>query len=309
LIGLAVALRWGGSSIASVFIVAKWWPVIFVLLGIEIVVAGILAGQDEPRLKYDWVGIFAIILIVTSGMCLEVADATGLLPEARHAAQSVVYNVTDLPTHSIPVETGVLRAVVDCDADLVEVRTSSSNSITAFASGSVAAISGDEVGEWAQGFTVVTRRDGDTYHLSLETPPDHRGPWRTAAYEKWVLLVPQGLDLDLSASAKVEAVARELAADWLITVEGQVSVVLGTDEDLEIVARTRAYHSIDGNVPWSDSIEETSSESPEPVEEIRRSDDDWTTRGATLGIGSHALQIRASQNILVETPSAPDGAR
>lgn len=304
LIGLAVAFEWTGNAKVGVFGLLRWWPAVLILLGLEIVIAGFLAGQGQPRLKYDWVGVIAIIMIVGASICLEAVNVTGFLAETHRAIASTRYTMLEFPANSIPVESGVTRAVVTCGAGSVEVRTSSSDSIVVSGSGSVTAESEAAALAWAAEYRVVSRREGDVSYISFETPPIKSGLRNVASEARWVVLVPDGLHLDLSASSNVDVVARGLSADWLVAASGPMSVTLGADEDLKVIGRTRSHSSIGGNITWTDVDDKTAASSDGENHTLTsvQYNGDWVVRGATLGRGSHTLQIRATGDVLVEVP-------
>ena len=45
-------------------LIFKWWPVILIMLGLEILVYVLLSRQEEPRIKFDGFSIFIIIVIL-----------------------------------------------------------------------------------------------------------------------------------------------------------------------------------------------------------------------------------------------------
>jgi hypothetical protein len=42
-------------------IIMQWWPLLPIILGIEILAAGILAGSKKFNIKYDFVSMFLVL--------------------------------------------------------------------------------------------------------------------------------------------------------------------------------------------------------------------------------------------------------
>lgn len=304
LIGLAAVFQWAGSAGYGIFAVLRWWPVILILLGSEITIAAIQAGRSEPRVKYDWVGVMAIVIITGLSICLEAVNVTGFLSKVQLAMRSSTYSMEERQVVSIPIGT-VARAAVTCESGTVEIRTSTGDDLVILGGGSVPALSKDEAVEWLNSFRATSHTEGDTAYITLQAPPFETWSLRSSPDERWVVIVPERLHIDLSSVSEVDVVARGLSADWLITTRGNVSVTLGAEEDLKVIVRTSSHSNVDGNIAWADRHEDPERVKVEPnpeFEPVEYRGDTWTTRGATLGKGSAILQIRTLQDVVVEAP-------
>ncbi len=211
--GVSIALGWFGGNLAGVFSILRFWPAVLLLLGVEIVIASATTGREHPMIKYDWLGVFAIILIVSAGLLFEAADATGLLEKLEWAARAVTFDSVEIPGTAVAIDEGVFRAVISCDRGAVEIRTiEGGDSIVVFGSGSVTVLSPVEAENWAASFAVSSRREADTLFVTLQSPPVGEALWRSSSEAKWVVLVPSDVALDASAPSQIELIARGLSA-------------------------------------------------------------------------------------------------
>ena len=48
------------AGVQSLGLILKWWPIILVLLGVEILVYIFLSKQEQPKVKFDIFSIFII---------------------------------------------------------------------------------------------------------------------------------------------------------------------------------------------------------------------------------------------------------
>ena len=58
-------------------VMTSWWPLLLVVLGIEILLYLILSRQEKPLLKYDFLSIFFVGLIGTVDIAFALLSATG----------------------------------------------------------------------------------------------------------------------------------------------------------------------------------------------------------------------------------------
>lgn len=73
-----------------------WWPLIFIVLGIEILLYVSFSKQEHPIIKYDIFSIFFIGVLGTIGIALYLLLSTGLLEEIRYSIS------TNEQTNDIP---------------------------------------------------------------------------------------------------------------------------------------------------------------------------------------------------------------
>lgn len=52
------------NGFSALDLILKWWPVVLIMLGIEVLVYIALSKQEEPRLKFDGLSIFMIIVVM-----------------------------------------------------------------------------------------------------------------------------------------------------------------------------------------------------------------------------------------------------
>jgi len=56
------------AGVQSLGLILKWWPIILVLLGVEILVYIFLSKQEQPKVKFDIFSIFIISFIMLAGV-------------------------------------------------------------------------------------------------------------------------------------------------------------------------------------------------------------------------------------------------
>ena len=52
------------TGIPSIKLILDFWPVILIILGIEILIYIFISKEDQPKIKYDGLSIFIILLLI-----------------------------------------------------------------------------------------------------------------------------------------------------------------------------------------------------------------------------------------------------
>ena len=71
LIAIGVVLLAGQiSGISSAKLIFNWWPIILVILGIEVLAHVYFSKEEQPKVKYDGFSIFIIIFIIIASTAI-----------------------------------------------------------------------------------------------------------------------------------------------------------------------------------------------------------------------------------------------
>ena len=68
-------------------IILRWWPVLLIVLGIEVLAYVVLSNEEQPKIKYDGLSIFLaifIILLSTAVYGFNILLESGLLPNLMY---------------------------------------------------------------------------------------------------------------------------------------------------------------------------------------------------------------------------------
>ncbi|WJH36244.1 hypothetical protein N6H14_10535 [Paenibacillus sp. CC-CFT747] len=130
--GLSLLLSIGSGKDAAGLLL-DWWPVIFLLLGGEILLYLFLFKDQKPMLSYDLFSLFVVGVLTAAGIGMAVLTSTGLIQELRMAAGSVE-RTKELPYIKQAVPAEVEKIVVQSAIPTLKVDTMQDKELHLFGS-------------------------------------------------------------------------------------------------------------------------------------------------------------------------------
>lgn len=163
---LVMTSQWKGVEVFDSAL--KWWPIVFVLLGIEIVGYTLFFRKGE-YVKYD---VFSILLIgFLTFFCIGMAalSATGLMDQIRREA-GAVYKTVQIPDMNMEVPEGVTKVIVQ-GSYLYNVKKDASTSKDLLVFGSVRTTEEELMKGDGLSSLVEAKQSGNVLYINLSEPP------------------------------------------------------------------------------------------------------------------------------------------
>jgi hypothetical protein len=232
--------------------VLKWWPVLFVVLGIEVLVLNYLNKQQENKIKYDIFSIFIILMIVITGLGIQAASEVGLVKYAQKMINMEQFSLQS-PTKEITVDSQIQRIVVAAgNYPSLMIYTAPANSIQYYGTAQVRAQTKEEAQNLIQEKAEIsTRQTGNIMYISVNLSPSDR------LYGcSYTLVLPEGLPVEIYRDgAPIQILSGKINSDWLIQGNGGTKINLPSQSDLLITALTTNSNALKGNLNWNKSSE------------------------------------------------------
>lgn len=144
-----------------------WWPIIFILLGSEILVYVLCFRKQQVRLHYDLMSVFIVGLLGMLCLGSTALSSTGMLQQIRYTVGST-QQVISLPDQNIAVGNVVKKVIVQSNRYQVQLDTTTDKAVHVFGT-----YRSDRMNEDA-GFiaqAVQARTIGDTLYVVVNDPP------------------------------------------------------------------------------------------------------------------------------------------
>ena len=243
-IGLLYAQFQPAPVVSSIL---KWWPVIFIILGVEVLLQSYLMKDEESKIKYDLLSIFIIFFIVIAGMGLQVADKVGLSSYIQENITSKQYSLQT--NQEIALGKNIQKVVIEAEnGPHLKVRTGTGDSLQCNARVSIRAQSEAQAQQVLQENTQLnTRRDGNTLYLNLRFSTANNC-YGTA----YSLILPERLAVELEhQDTPLQITTGQITKDWLIRGNGDLDITLAPQSNLTVYALSPRPLSLKGNLNWT----------------------------------------------------------
>lgn len=225
----------------------KWWPVVFILLGIEVLVQNYLKKDEGSVLRYDIFSIIIVFLIVVSGLGLHTVSELGLSKIIRNEINRQVFSVP--VSHEVPLDPGTKQVVLETSNGNIKLDTYSGSSIRVRSNLKIRAESREEALAGVEELTLITeQKAGNTQYLCFEPTLNSGIPVPSDVS----ILVPDSMavHLDLEGNA-AEVNLNSVNSDWKITGPGRCSLNLPSTANVTVTALVDNKEALHGNLAWN----------------------------------------------------------
>ncbi len=240
------------NSVAVAEIVFKWWPLLFVLLGLEILGQIFINKNNDIKIKYDIFSIFMVFVIIISGLGVQCLTEFGFTEQARIMLASKHYLLETEPSETA-IATEIERLVIEAPPASLQIHTSKSDSIISRASLSVTADSKERALEMmAEATKCNSYQAGDTQFISFDIPLYGNDFGYDCRISEYKLLIPDKMDVIIKGNDhSVNIDARNISSDWQIQDAGDLELNLSGSNNLTVNTQVDHEQFLEGNVEWT----------------------------------------------------------
>lgn len=244
LVGGGLALLAAQCNARAITVALHWWPLLLVVLGIEVLVYTYLKKSEDGRVRYDVFSIFIILFLVLSGVGLKTAQDAGITGWVQEQMRLSDFTIA-LPETQVQIPSRVQKIVLSSEQNSqLEIRSTPVEMMLAGGNATVRAESKEEARQMAdQALKVTTREAGNTLFITLSGGHDIN------------ICLPSRVELEVNAPGqKVALTADQVQGNYVIIGDSDSEVFLPAGADLSITAINDAPGRIRGNLAWTTSV-------------------------------------------------------
>lgn len=281
LIGLGIFLLISQLYGYQVFrIYLAWWPVILVILGLEILLAFINSNKEHPIIRYDFLSILFVSVIGMVGILMTILMSAGVLQSVDGAFNSVEKTFT-LPSASLKLSNQIKRVVVNGGDAHVSIEGTKASDIDVFGTYRTYVMTHGKKPTINKQDYLMSHVSGDTLYITIKGAPKQSGPFAKPTTFNVSIAVPNSIEFNLNANHQsVSLQADELKNNWVIKNGNGIDITLSKDSNVKIRAN-KVMQFESGDVQWHHQ------------NHLKTSGD------IKVGKGSHELDILDGQSVLV----------
>lgn len=280
------------NSIAAIDIINKWWPIVFVLLGGEIIAYTYLIKDAQQRIRYDFISILVVLFIVGAGTGLYCLSETGLIERAREAIASKHYTL-QLPEEKVELDNTIRKLIMESPSHTkLTVRTSQENAASIQGTAYVSADSQENAQKLLLDKVVTTRRVGDTVYIAFNLPMSGGDLGYNARISEFTVFLPESRQVEINGDYQLDLIIYNLKNNWDVNANGDINLRLGSGLDLTVNSLVNNKRNLQGNVTWKIPEEEQ-------VPEEEKEGNKRIVGSVTCGQGTNKINIISRGNVEV----------
>ena len=217
-------------------VMGSWWPILLVVVGIEILVYLFLARrQEKPVLTYDFLSILFVGFLGTAGIAFAILSSTGVVGKVGEMMAREERSF-ELPAFSYKTNDSIKRVVVRTVGYDMTVEATADTEISLLGTYRVQTAKKSTLLKNTDDI-VIANQKGDTLYLNFKMLPNEIGPFGTQGTVAATLLVPNDIKLEvIGNSDSLTLRPRTLANDWTIESTSSITVNVAKNSNLKVEA-------------------------------------------------------------------------
>ncbi len=222
-----------------------WWPILLMILGIEILLSLYFSKQDKPIVKYDVLSIFFIGIIGMCGIALTIFSSTGILNKVTYAMAAET-KILDLPKYNQTVDNNIKRVVLETTNQPVIIESTKETAISTFGTYKAEIVENNPTIKEVKDYIMVEEK-GDTVYFQLKDGPNQHGFFSDETESSMTILIPENLRLEVKGKYNsITLKVRDLSNNWFINGVSDTDIQVLGKPNLMLEAHQTGQLSGDG---------------------------------------------------------------
>lgn len=224
------------TDVSLTHIMISWWPIILVVLGIEILLYLFMTKKEKPVLKYDFLSIFFVGIIGMVGIGFMILSSVGLL-DIVDESLSREERTFDLPELTESLTSNIKRVVVNAQHYPLEIESTPSMEVSTFGTFTASVVKGEKLISEVEDYLSIHKK-GDTLFLKLKNLPTESTMFNHYYPQvNTTLLIPEGVQLEVNGQGNsISAKPRAMKNNWVIANASSVDLMVEENSNLSISA-------------------------------------------------------------------------
>ncbi|MBC8079925.1 MAG: hypothetical protein H7X86_06245 [Gorillibacterium sp.] len=207
-LGIGLLIRLGKGSETTLFFL-DWWPLVFILLGGELLLQLILSGQKDSPIRYDVFSILFVGLICSGGLILALLTSTGIMTEVREAIGGTERSVS-LPEFRETVGSETKKIVVTSHQSNLVIRREDAGEMFLFGTYRQQLNEGKPVVEVNKADFAAIRKSGSTLYVEVKALPLNHGIHTEYQETSATLVVPSTIAVEINGPYQTDDQSEKL---------------------------------------------------------------------------------------------------
>lgn len=235
------------NKFSALNMVLKIWPLILILIGLEILWYRYSSKDESIVIKYDLFSIFIIFAILFVNIGIFTISESGLIHKLQSTFMSVNYNM-DTAINEYMIDESIKKIIID-DANNLVIRATKDNKISGVSKQNVYATGKEEANELASLDTIRYEESGDTLYIySVNNINNNYSYSNTRSLE---IFLPENIDAEVMNCYNMELIFSGFNNKWTFDGVDNINIRLDKISNVTIKAFVESLDFLSGNIKWS----------------------------------------------------------
>ncbi len=231
----------------------KWWPVLLIILGLEVLAHIYFSNEEHPKVKYDIFSMFMIVVIAFTSFGVYAVSTVDLLPRVKVmiAGQDQSFSLKD---RSFNIEAGIDKIVFELSNAAYSFNGHNSGSIEIYGDGEIFTYGQEKIDALIEAENVIYRRIDNILLVQFKELPKVSEFNQGVNRLKYTIVLPPDIAVEIKRASHswqgIEINSKALHRNMLLDSSGPIVVNADADASLEVEANLRENYSLTGNVEW-----------------------------------------------------------
>ncbi len=228
-------------------LVLKIWPIILILLGLELLWYRYSSKDEAVVIKYDWFSILCIFLVLIVNIGIFAIRESGLMNRIESSFLTTTYDM-DASIDEYMVDEGINKIIID-DINNMVIRSTSDNKIIGIGKLNVYATSKAEADELTKLNGIKYEKSGST--LYIYTSDNRKDENNYSHVRNLEIFLPGNIDVEVMNCRNLDLVFDGFKNNWNLDGVSNVNIRLDKISNVAVKAFVESLDYLSGNVKWS----------------------------------------------------------
>jgi hypothetical protein len=245
-----------------VTVLKVWWPIILVILGLEILLYLFSAKQEKPYLSFDLFSIIIVGIIGTAGISMVFLQSSGIMDILEQGLKRE--EVTkDLPEFNYAMKDSIKRIVIESESQQNPITIEGTSDDTLSLFGTYRTVQSEQVNVTKPEDYLYVSQKGDTLFIRLKQLPYRMSEFYTDYSSlHTTILVPTNKKLDIiDMNNDITLNPRDLKSNWTVNNVPQIDLILDETANVKVSVNDTIINNRDREEWKYSSTEDANTES------------------------------------------------
>jgi len=235
------------NKFSALNMVLKMWPVVLILIGLEVLWYRYASKDEGVVIKYDLFSIFLIFIILILNIGIFAVNESGLFHRLESMFLSVSYDM-DMPIDEYIVDESINRIIIDDTSNLV-IRATSDNKISGIGKLNVYASSKEEADELAGLNNIKYEKSGNV--LYIYSANNVKNNYSYSNIRNLEIFLPENIDVEVVNCYNLDLIHSGFNNKWLFDGVNNINIRLDKISNVTVKAFVESLDYLSGNIKWS----------------------------------------------------------